>query len=93
MKKLDGTETVLLYVTKYALTQGVFTVKGELVDGGKYASTGNGYGRLWLTRSGYALTEAEALQQAEKKKKAAIAALNKKLKRLNAMTFPIENRE
>lgn len=84
---------VTVYVTKYALTKGIFPIRAELIDGGQYASeVGPGIGHF-LGRNEYALTEEEAIEQAKKKRDAKIKSLSKKQSQLLAMVFKVRERQ
>jgi len=80
-----------VYVTKYALTKGIFTIKAELLDGGNYAREVNaGDYRLFLSRSEYALTAEEAAKQAISKRDARVKSIIKRTKKLQQMAFDIK---
>lgn len=79
-----------VYVTKYALTEGIFPIQAELVDDGKYVSqTDNkpGHLRLFLGRSDYALTIKDAQVQAKDKLKRKVASMKKQLRKFETMSF------
>lgn len=70
-----------IYVTKWALTQGVIEVDAEINDDGTLVSWGRmssayGEGRQWHRDA------ASALRRAEEMRKAKIASLKKQLARL-----------
>ena len=76
-----------IYVTKYALSSGAFSVDAELkgesafwyVNGYQQSA----YGKDWW------LTEDEALADCERKRSAKLASIEKQKKKLIAMTFSI----
>lgn len=75
-----------IYVTKYALAQGIFEIDAEIVDG--YArQLPRGEIGLFLKRSEYATTYAEAVAQAEKKRIAKLKSLEKQMKKIGAIRF------
>ena len=78
-------KTVQVFVTKYALTQGIF------IASGKYARTtgiylvGRGLSDTFLSETDYALTREDALDQAKKKASVAITSAEKKLEKLRVL--------
>lgn len=92
VKKTGNKETVVtVYVTRYALTEGIFKAKANLLDDGKYAKTivDNGYG-ICLGRSDYALTPEDANAQAEVKLAAKLNSLTKAIEKLKRLSFRAE---
>lgn len=89
----------VVYVTKYALTQGVFTVEAVPRGSGStgdsswetavYASTIGvvSYGTLYILGTEAFFTEEEAKQNAEKRRQVKIAALKKQITKLEKLTF------
>jgi hypothetical protein len=77
-----------VYVTKYALTQGIFPIEANLIDDGKYAkqSTGSSLG-LFLRRGEYALTDDEAIRQAEELRCKKLASIEKQVSKINQLDF------
>ena len=89
-----------VFVTKYALTEGIFKATGEIILSGyralSYTDGSRPYfhkGRLFVgVGKDCALTEAEALAQAEKKRAAAIKSCEKKLAKLKSIVFMIKEK-
>ena len=79
------------YVTKYALTLGIFEVDGEVFADGRAIRWGNyfntAHGNDWH------LTLAGAQARAEEMRKAKIASINKMLSSLEKMTFKVKKWE
>lgn len=79
-----------VWITKYALTKGVFEVEGEVKDncfiggnviaGWYYASY---LGKQWHR------TKADALDEAERMRDAKVKSLRKQITKLEAMTFDV----
>ena len=76
-----------IYVTKYALSAGPFTVDAEITSDGTYASwrdkgwTQSAYGKeFWLT-------EAEALADCERRRLNKIKSIEKQKAKLEKMIF------
>ena len=77
-----------VFVTRYALTQGVFRVRGEVTESGQYISAAFGYGKLFLALGKEAFVdEADAVKNAEDRRRKKIVALKRQLKRLEEMSF------
>lgn len=76
-----------VYVTKYALTQGIFPMEAEILQEG-YARQlpRNAFG-LFLTKSEYAMTKKEAIAQAEEKRIKKLKSLDKQAKKISALDF------
>lgn len=75
-------EAMKVWITKYALTTGVFVMNAEIVDG-KYASGGNVFTIDFVT------SETEAKGAFERKRKAKIASLKKQITKLEAAKFTV----
>jgi hypothetical protein len=73
-----------IYVTKYALTQGIFTIQAKSVEGWKYAEQveydKSVYMRFFLPRKDFAFSKEEALKQVEAMRLKRIKSLKKSLK-------------
>ena len=87
-------DIITVWVTKYALTQGIFTIRAKICKG-KYASQadrtpGCGY---FLAPSEYALSQADAIKQASARRDKAIRAAAKKLAKLQTMVFEAANEQ
>jgi len=75
-----------IYVTKHALTKGIFEIDAKIHDGYARQIPTNLDG-LFLNRSEYATTYAEAVQQAEEKRIAKLQSLEKQMKKIGAIRF------
>ena len=87
----DTKEIVTIYITKYALTTGIFTTQGEQssddsffykVDGSSYTQYARG--------NDVHLTESSALERAEEMRIAKLKALDKQMKKVSAMKFEVK---
>ena len=84
-------EKFKVWITKYALTQGIYPVEVELCDnadgkmvsevGSEYHTVYYGEGRDWHK------TEAGAIEYAKKMRDKKVASMKKAIKKLEAMTF------
>lgn len=74
-----------VWITKYALTQGIFELDAEIVDK-RYASADSADGYRIFTRE-YAVSKGEALMIAETMRTKRIANLEKQIKRLQKLVF------
>lgn len=78
-----------IYVTKYALTDGPFTVEAEVSYEGKMASwMAGGYGQTAHGKD-FWLTEQEAIADCERRRLAKIKSIDKQRKKLEQMKFTI----
>lgn len=78
-----------VWVTKYALTQGLFEMNAEIVDRGVrhvYAKGVTPSGHSLFTRE-WVKTKEEAVAKAEKMKAARIASLKRSIKKMQEKTF------
>lgn len=78
-----------IYVTKYALTQGIFAIEAEILEGG-YASQSRKSGealKLFLSKSDYALTKDEALEKAEVLRKRKLVSIARTVNRIKSLDF------
>jgi hypothetical protein len=75
-----------VWITKYALSRGLFQVDAEMVHSGGvvYAHNGTLFTREWVK------TEQEAREVWERARQRKIAALKKQIKKLEAMSCKIE---
>lgn len=82
-----------VYITKYALTYGVFTVEGELFDDGRAVrfKRGEGYFQEYAHGKDFQLTEKDALDRAEEMRIAKLKSLDKQIKKVSAINFIIKN--
>lgn len=76
-----------IYVTKYALTEGVLRIDAEIDPDGR-ANAGQ---HMAFRPSEYAQTESYAAEQFDNLRKRKIASLNKQLKKLESMKFKIKD--
>ena len=78
---------MIVYVTKYALTQGIkeFVVKETYVEG--MVQVVGGVLSQYFHKGEYRLTMAEAIQKAEYMRLKKIGSLEKQLKKLKDMNF------
>jgi hypothetical protein len=78
-----------VWVTKYALTQGLFEMNAEIIDRGArhvYAKGKTPTGHSLFTRE-WTKTREEAVAKAEKMKTARIASLKRSIKNMQDKTF------
>lgn len=78
-----------VWITKYALTQGLFEMNAEIIDRGVkhvYARGKTPTGHSLFTRE-WTKTREEAVEKAEKMKKARIASLKRSITNMQAKTF------
>lgn len=82
----------IVYVTKYALTEGPFKVDAILDVNGKMAEyrIGSGYAQYAHGKE-FWLTEEEAIADCERRRKAKIASIEKQKAKLEKMTFTIKD--
>lgn len=76
-----------IYVTKYALTEGVLRIDAA-IDPDGWARSGQ---HMLFRYSEYAQTESYAAEQFEILRQKRIASLNKQLKKLESMKFKIKD--
>lgn len=89
---MDNTKkTVTIYVTKYALTTGIFTVQGEQSSDDLffYKSEGSGFTNFARGNDAH-LTEEAALARAEEMRISKLKALDKQMKKVSAMKFEVK---
>lgn len=77
-------ETVKVWITKYALTKGLFEMEAEIVDN-KYAS--GRYDGLQLFTRDWAHSRAEAVAVAENMRESRLKSLKKSIAKLEKMPF------
>ncbi len=78
-----------IYVTKYALSSGVFTTEAELV--GAYAHGHRGWRDVWGQKE-FALTEEQAMKQFDAKVAKRIASLRRQIEKLESLKFTVKER-
>ena len=79
-----------VYVTKYARTEGPFSVDAEISHEGKMASWKDGYYPQHAHGKDFHLTQEDALADCERRRKAKIASIEKQKVKLEKMTFTIQ---
>jgi len=87
---MSNEEKIQVIVTKYALTEGPFRVKAKISFEGSMASyrIGNSYTQTAHGKD-FWLNENEALADCERRRLAKIKSLEKKMSKLESMTFTI----
>lgn len=81
-----------VYITKYALTYGIFSVEGSLSADGtavRYKREG-GYLSEIAHGQDFQLTEEDALARAEEMRIAKLKSLDKQIKKVSAIKFDIK---
>lgn len=79
----------IIYVTKYALTEGPFKVEAEIKFDGTFASwRANGYPQN-ASGKDFWLTEEEALADCERRRKSKLTSIEKQKSKLEKMVFVI----
>ena len=89
---MKGDPVVTVYITKYALTQGIIKTEAELsvVNGVTYASRRERDGYVFTTE--YALTEEAAIAKAEKMRTRKLVALKKQVAKLANLDIKVVTR-
>lgn len=88
-KAPDEQEAVTAWITKYALTRGVFSITAEICDGahsGIITQTGVRYGYCYH-KGEWFLTETAAQADAQMKRDRKITSLEKQILKLKNLTF------
>lgn len=89
---MDNTkEKITIYVTRYALTTGIFKVEAEINRSGSYMYRPDS-SYCWCSVSGKDahLTEIAALTRAEEMRISKLKALDKQMKKVSAMKFEVK---
>lgn len=86
MADSEGREQVKVWISKYALSQGVYEEDGVTLSTGDRNFAWKGALFVKLGRDAH-YTEAEAMAAAEAMRKKKIAALHKQIKKLEGMSF------
>ena len=82
---------VKIFVTRYALTDGPWSVEAELKNNGESASWKDVGGARWfMYDKDFWLSEEEALQDCERRRKAKLASIEKQKLKLEKMVFTIK---
>lgn len=90
MSNIDKQALTKVYVTKYALTEGPFSIDAEIFyEGSMAVYTVNGY-RNHVHGKDFWLTEQEALADCDRRRQAKLKSLEKQKAKLEKMTFAIE---
>lgn len=79
-----------IYVTKYALSSGVFTVDAEISSEGSMASWKTNGWTEFAHGKDFWLTEAEALADCERRRQNKIKSIEKQKAKLEKMTFTFD---
>lgn len=79
-------ERFTAYITKYALTEGIFEAEGEESNGYFYYGKG-GYDRNQACPEDWHRTREEAVARAEDMRKRKIASLKKSIAKMEALRF------
>ena len=80
---------VTVYITKYALTTGIFKMSGVLLDGGYFKSRENGYTTLYSKKE-YSILESQAHAQFNLLKQKKLLSLEKQKEKLLKMEFKVK---
>lgn len=84
-------ELVDVFITKYALTQGVYKARAQIK--GDMATVYTGVYSWSFFKGNWAVSEHVAREQFERKREAAIRAAKKKLERVQSMVFAVKEAE
>ena len=81
-----------IYVTKYALTAGPFSVMAEVKPGGRSACWSEGWGKTLVFRKDFCLSKEDALADCERRRAEKLGTISseKQAKRIRAITFEIK---
>lgn len=79
-----ATEYRRVWITKYALTKGMYEAEVEVLDGGDAVTTDS---RTYLAKPDWWATKDDAIKRAEVMVKAKLDALRKQIKALEGMNF------
>ncbi|MDU4943872.1 MAG: hypothetical protein E6X23_20430 [Mixta calida] len=82
----------LIYVTKYALTSGIFAVEADVEESRKIASYKQpaSYFVEYVHGNDFHLTQEAAVARAEEMRIKKLQSLDKKIKQISAMKFEIK---
>ncbi len=86
----EDRDMTTVYVTKYALTSGPFSVDAEVSDTGSMAYYRLGGYPQYAHGKDFHLTQENALADCERRRKAKIASIEKQKVKLEKMTFTIQ---
>ncbi|MPU29098.1 hypothetical protein FVB13_08045 [Escherichia coli] len=82
----------LVYITRYALTTGAFSVEAEILDDGNTAAYFVGYEGKYISyaHSGeFWFSESEAIADCERRRSNKLNSLEKKIKKLKSINFNV----
>lgn len=88
----DTKETVTIYITKYALTAGIYKREGKLFspsNGGYSYKIDSGYYESTVYGKDVHLTEEDAMSRAEEIRITKLKSLDKQMKKVSAMKFEV----
>jgi hypothetical protein len=86
------TESVTVYCTRYALTAGIFQLKGRITSDGCFAETPDkDRFKYCFSKPDYKLNRQDAIADFEKRRTAKIANLRKQIAKLEQMTPKIKD--
>lgn len=80
-------ELTKIYVTKYALTTGIFEVDAKVLDGMASYKRGDSYLMEFAHRDEFHLTREAAVAKAEEIRIKKLKSLNKQIKKISAIKF------
>lgn len=76
-----------IWVTRWALTQGIFQASARISADGKMADYGKGYSRVFLHGEDFQLTEEAAIQRAYIMRAKKLLSLQKQIDKLQKLSF------
>lgn len=85
-----GKEQIKVWISKYALTQGVFAVDAEIVDD-EMISYPQGDFCNYAHGNDWHRTQEAAVARAEEMRQAKIASLQKSIRKLESLRFVVQN--
>lgn len=87
--------TTKIFVTKYALTVGVYSIDADCEKNGDMAiirgDKSGGYFDMYLHKGDFHLDEVSALQKAEEMRIKKLKALDKQMKKVSAIKFEVKH--
>lgn len=85
-----GTKKIFVYITKYALTKGIYGEFGTLTNNGSLVSSTNYFESTIFKKSEFKLSYEDALKDAEEKRKRKLISLQKQMEKLKVLKFEKE---
>ncbi|HEI9848842.1 TPA: hypothetical protein SLN67_001851 [Serratia marcescens] len=79
------TKKITVYITKYALTQGIKRGEGVMLESGNFMLDVGGI----VSKSEFRLNEEDAIKKAEDMRRRKIAHMEEKLRQLKLMKFEV----